>query len=280
MFSRLCERREAGVSMVFVKVGSKALAVPLVVVSLWLLPGDRPDVEVAGATETPALADASPTTATPSSAPQSTSTTQGTSIDQIATVEPVSAQEETSSPTTTVPHTTTTQTTQSPVTQTDTSTSAAPTTVVPTTTPASLGEQALQRVVYDWRPRFPEWTIEFRGPRNGIRALTYPEEKLIEIFVRTTDTPATLHRVFAHEIGHVVDVELNSDDDRNDWRDQRGISSSSPWWPSAESPDFATGAGDFAEAFAVWETGVTTRSTVAEQPTRADLELLRELSTG
>ncbi|MFT7475108.1 MAG: hypothetical protein ACI81L_002042 [Verrucomicrobiales bacterium] len=260
--------------MFFMKVGSKALAVPLVVAALWLLPADRPDAEVAGATETPALADASPITATPDPSPESTTTAL------VASSAPVLADEETSSPTTTVPPTTTTQTTEAPSTSIDASLSAVPTFAVPTTTAISIGDQALERVTYDWRSRFPDWTIDFRGPRNGIRALTYPQEKQIEIFVRTSDTPATLHRVFAHELGHVVDVELNSDDDRNDWRDQRGISSSSPWWPSAEAPDFATGAGDFAEAFAVWETGVTTRSTVSEQPTRADLELLRELSAG
>lgn len=143
---------------------------------------------------------------------------------------------------------------------------------------ASLGEQALSRVSYPWRTKFPEWDVVFRGPRNGIRALTYPQEKKIEIFIRSSDTAASLHRVFAHELGHVVDVEMNSSADRDRWVAQRGIDSSAPWWPNAESPDFATGAGDFAEAFAVWETGVTTRSSVGSQPTAADLTLLRELS--
>jgi hypothetical protein len=155
-----------------------------------------------------------------------------------------------------------------------------PTSAPPATARPSIGEQALDRVAFDWRRSFPNWRVEFRGPRNGIRALTYPEEKRIEIFIRSSDTAATLHRVFAHELGHVVDVERNSDNDRQRWVDQRSIRDSAPWWPDAESPDFATGAGDFAEAFAVWETGVTTRSTVAGQPTRADLDLLRDLSQG
>jgi hypothetical protein len=162
-----------------------------------------------------------------------------------------------------------------------TPTAAAPTTAPPTTlTPVGKGEAALARVSFDWRTAFPNWLVEFRGPRNGLRALTYPEQKRIEIFVRASDTPASLHRVFAHELGHVVDVERNSDDDRQRWIAQRGIDGGTPWWPSAEAPDFATGAGDFAEAFAVWETGVTTRSSVAGQPSAADLDLIRELSRG
>ncbi len=98
--------------------------------------------------------------------------------------------------------------------------------------------------------------------------------------MRDADTEATLHRVIAHELGHVLDVEYNSADDRDRWIAQRGIDSSVPWWPSASAPDFATGAGDFAEAFAVWETGITTRSSVGAQPSQADLDLLIELSRG
>ena len=86
--------------------------------------------------------------------------------------------------------------------------------------------------------------------------------------------------MFTHELGHVVDVELNTNDDRRRWREQRGIGEDVPWWPSAEAPDFETGAGDFAEAFAVLETGVATRSSVGSQPTADDLALLRELMAG
>ncbi len=135
-------------------------------------------------------------------------------------------------------------------------------------------------VSFDWETNFPDWEVEFFGERASIRGLTYPREKRIELFVRSDDTAETLLRVFTHELGHVVDVELNSNDDRRRWREQRGIDEDVPWWPSAESPDFETGAGDFAEAFAVLETGVTTRSSVASQPTAADLALLRELTQG
>jgi len=43
------------------------------------------------------------------------------------------------------------------------------------------------------------------------------------VFVRDTDTATTLHRVLAHEVGHVIDVEWNSEDDRARWLEQRGL---------------------------------------------------------
>lgn len=132
-------------------------------------------------------------------------------------------------------------------------------------------------VEFDWRAEFPDWDVEFEGERAGIRALTFPGEQRVVVYVRSDDTPDSLHRVFAHELGHVIDVERNSNSEREQWREQRGIAGNVPWWPSAEAPDFATGAGDFAETFAVLETGITTRSTVASQPTTRDLALMREL---
>ena len=164
-----------------------------------------------------------------------------------------------------------------------TPTTATQTTASPTTgaaAGATIIDQMFMLVNFDWRAAFPDWEVEFEGERVGIRALTYPAEQRIVVYVRRDDTPESLHRVFAHELGHVVDVELNSNDERERWRQQRNIDSDVPWWPSAEAPDFATGAGDFAETFAVLETGITTRSTVAAQPTSGDLALLRELMLG
>ena len=274
----------------------RALIVPFIAISLWLVPSDRPNTEVAGAIEVASLADATPFAATsPSVDAQPEATEPLSTVSPTTTLAAVTsttaAGEPTVLDTTTVAGTPTTIATPDSgsgnVLASDPSVAVTPTTttsttIAPTTTVSSLtlGEQALQRVSFDWRAAFPTWDVQFLGPRNGIRALTYPGERRIEIFVRSSDTAATLHRVFAHELGHVIDVERNSDEDRARWLEQRGLAESTRWWPNAEAPDFATGAGDFAEAFAVWETGVTTRSTLAGQPTRADLDLLRELSQG
>jgi hypothetical protein len=251
-----------------VNARAKALVVPL---------ENHPEVQVAGATELapvvttsvfeePAtsvfepLADAAPTTI--ASAP---STTQPAGV-VVESFEVPPASSATSAPTAS-----TTTILEVP---------ARPEPTTSTSVPLSLVDQALERVSFDWRTHFPDWQVEFLSARDGIRALTFPAERRIEVFVRSTDTATTLHRVFAHELGHVIDVELNSDEDRARWSDARDIDQRTPWWPSAESPDFDTGAGDFAEAFAVWETAVSTRSTVGGQPDADDLALLRELAAG
>lgn len=242
----------------------KALVVPLVVLAVWFLPSSRPEVMVAGATavrDAAPLADVAPITVLDTLVTSTLPTSLATSTTTIA-APPVPS------------------TADSVVPVTTTVVLAAPeTTSAPTTTIArSIGELALERVAYDWRGRFPDWQVEFEPAREGLRALTYPAERRIEVFVRTSDTPATLHRVFAHELGHLIDVELNDDGDRARWFDVRGIAQETPWWPSASAPDFDTGAGDFAEAFAVWETGVSSRSTVGGQPDADDLAVLRELA--
>jgi len=246
-----------------VRTRSKALLIPLVVIGMWLLPSDRPDVVVAGTVETSTsilvpLADAAPTTKV---------------LEPVA----VAALQGTPATATPQPRAPSTRTSDVPSTTIDV--------VIPDVEPTTsterrvpLGQQALDRVAFDWRSRFPDWSVEFRSAREGIRALTYPAERRIEVFVRASDTASTLHRVFAHELGHLIDVELNSDEDRALWFSTRDIEQSTPWWPSASAPDFDTGAGDFAEAFAVWETGVSSRSTVGGQPDADDLELLRELA--
>ena len=250
-----------------------ALLGPIVVVALWAVPGDEPVRTSAS----------SPEAAT--SVASSTTVDRGSTSSVAAVVESASSHARdmrapsstTASPTSILePSTTTAATTTA---RTDPTASTVPPIAMSSVDELSMGDQALLRISYPWRERFPEWTVTFRGPRTGLRALTYPSDKHIDIFVRSSDTVESLHRVFAHELGHVIDVELNSQDDRDRWRAQRDTAESVPWWPSEAAPDFATGAGDFAEAFAVWETGIVTRSTVAGQPTADDLAVLAELSS-
>ena len=210
---------------------------------------------------TEASVDAAVVSDAPSTAPQAVASVIDT--DPVATT------------TTAVTTTTTTTTVEAEV----LGTTEAPDVPEPTSIEAR-GQAMFALMSFDWRTAFPNWVVEFHEGRSGIRGLTYPRERRIELFVRDEDTPETLYRVFAHEIGHVIDGELNDNDDRRRWVEQRGIAASAPWWPSAESPDFATGAGDFAETFAVLEAGITSRSTVAAQPTSADLSLMRELMLG
>ena len=286
---------------------TKLALLPLVVLWLWALPRDQPNTDVAAALVTTAVdtddvavefdreassvAATSTSTGSTSTVPADTSvvaavedpsTTTGLSA-SAPVVDAASASDTSStseSPTTAPETTAAPATTSSTVTTSSAVDSAAGARPPEALATVPIGQLALDRMSFDWRITFPAWRVEFLGPREGLRALTYPSEKKIEIFVRVDDTAETLHRVFAHELGHVFDVELNDDADRARWVAQRDLPASAPWWPSAAAPDFATGAGDFAEAFAVWETGVMTRSSIGDQPTSDDLALLLELMRG
>lgn len=107
--------------------------------------------------------------------------------------------------------------------------------------------------------------------------MTRPYEQRIDIYLRPGDDAATVARVIAHELGHALDVAHLTAAQREQWRAARGVAPQTPWWPDEEASDFATLAGDFAEAFAVWQSQATSKSTIAPQPTVADLRLLQQL---
>jgi len=141
------------------------------------------------------------------------------------------------------------------------------------------GVRALNSLPYPWEEKLRGWSIQFHSSKTGFLGLTWPGDRRIDVFVRWDQSDAYLAHVIAHEIGHAVDVTHNSGSDRAAWQAARGIGSA-PWWPSAAASDFSTGAGDFAEAFAVNVTGSSTyyRSRLAGPPTWSQRNLLNQLS--
>lgn len=140
------------------------------------------------------------------------------------------------------------------------------------------GRAALDTISYPWRELLPGWTINFLPEKDGLYGLTIVPEKRIEIYVREDQSTTFLAHVLAHELGHAVDVTLNTGPDRRSWEAVRGIDSD-PWWPGSGATDFSTGAGDFAESFAAWQVGTQSfRSKLAGAPSAEQIELLAELS--
>jgi hypothetical protein len=144
--------------------------------------------------------------------------------------------------------------------------------------PRAAGAVAL--VEFPWRRTLPGWSIAFLPERVGLRGLTKVDDRRIEIFVRDHDTAASLARILAHELGHAVDVELNSAADRDRWRTARSVGPEVSWWPANAESDFDTLAGDFAEAVASLLTGAVSESRVAPPPGPAELALLSDLMRG
>ncbi|MCP3854705.1 MAG: hypothetical protein GY698_08230 [Actinomycetia bacterium] len=146
------------------------------------------------------------------------------------------------------------------------------------TTPTDTAAAALAQITYPWELLLPEWRIEFHEGRDGVLGYTWSTEQRIEIFVRDGQTVEFLSHVIAHELGHAVDIELNSPDDRRDWQASRGISGLA-WWAESGMSDFATGAGDWAESFAAWQVGDRHfRSQLAGVPSAEQVTLMAELA--
>ncbi len=141
-----------------------------------------------------------------------------------------------------------------------------------------LAASAAAKITYPWQENLEGWTVQFVPGEGKVAGFTWSSEQHIEIFVRPGDDADSLARVFAHELGHAVDVTLNSGNDRRSWLEQREVADE-PWWPQAGRADFTSGAGDFAEAFAYWQLRDTDiRSEIAGTPSDADLALLLQLS--
>lgn len=143
----------------------------------------------------------------------------------------------------------------------------------------ALGAQAEALLPFDWEAVLPNWEINYRGHNTQFRGLTYPYDRTIEIFVRESDTPERLVSIVAHELGHALDVEYLTAEQRESWLEIRNIDDS-PWWADAYASDFQSGAGDFAEAFAVWAVNDESSSEIAGQPSRAQIEHLVTMLDG
>lgn len=142
----------------------------------------------------------------------------------------------------------------------------------------AVGRAALAEISYPWRVLLSDWTIEFLPARDGLYGLTLVPDRRIEIYVRDDQSHEAVAHVIAHELGHAIDVTLNSGPDRRLWEQARGIGSA-PWWPDSGATDFETGAGDFAESFAAWQMGPDDfRSKLGPPPDQAQIELLATLS--
>lgn len=143
----------------------------------------------------------------------------------------------------------------------------------------NMGAQAEALLPFEWEAVLPNWEINYRGHNTQFRGLTYPYDRTIEIFVRESDTPERLATILAHELGHALDVEYLTAEQRDSWLEIRNIESA-PWWADAYASDFQSGAGDFAEAFAVWAVNDESSSEIAGQPTRAQIEHLMGMLDG
>ena len=109
------------------------------------------------------------------------------------------------------------------------------------------------------------YRIRFAQGRTGVRASTDRDTRTITVFVRPNDLPSLVAHDIAHEIGHAFDDRRMSAASRRAYLRARGVAGAT-WWPGGRS-DYAVGAGDFAEVFALCHApNAEFRSTLAPRP--------------
>jgi hypothetical protein len=112
---------------------------------------------------------------------------------------------------------------------------------------------ALAMITFPWKDLHYE--IVFLPAKEGYRAMTYPKQKRIEIYVRDADDPKRMAHTIAHELGHAIDMTYNTPETRRKWMEYRGIETSTTWFSCNRCSDFTAPSGDFAETFALLQVG-------------------------
>jgi len=145
----------------------------------------------------------------------------------------------------------------------------------PPVTPDERGAAALALLDHPWQQT--GWTIDFEPGRPGYLGMAYVEERRIVVWVRPEQSIEHLASVVAHELGHAIDLTWNTPERRARWMELRGIDASNPWFGCSACTDFATPAGDFAEVFSYWQTGIDFQSRMAAYPEPEALEAMVSL---
>jgi hypothetical protein len=138
------------------------------------------------------------------------------------------------------------------------------------------GEQALRSLRYDWRAL--GYTIRFEPYTGGTLGTTHRTRRLITIHVKRGQSELSLRATIAHELGHALDFTHGTTQRRQRYRQVRGLSPHSPWFPCNRCDDLGSPAGDFAESFAAWLFGAGDfRGRLRPAPTAAELRQLAPL---
>jgi hypothetical protein len=140
----------------------------------------------------------------------------------------------------------------------------------------SAADAAAARAVVDRAQRLVSvtpaqlgYTLRVAGPVAGLRGQTDTAARTITLFVAPHDAPHVVAHDLAHEIGHAFDARRLTAAQRAAWLRARGAPGAR-WFPGRAGSDYRSGAGDFAEVFALCHASSPVyRSRLAPRPADA-----------
>jgi hypothetical protein len=110
------------------------------------------------------------------------------------------------------------------------------------------------------------YRLRVAGPVPGLRGRTDTAARTITLYVAPGDAPAAVAHDLGHELGHAFDATRLTDADRAAYLRARGVPGAT-WFPGGRTSDYHSGAGDFAEVFALCHAASTVyRSRLAPRP--------------
>jgi hypothetical protein len=110
------------------------------------------------------------------------------------------------------------------------------------------------------------YRLRVAGPAPGLRGQTDNAARTITLYVSPHDAPSLVAHDLGHELGHAYDATRLSAAQRAAYLRARGVPGGA-WTPRAQASDYRSGAGDFAEVFALCQAASPIyRSRLAARP--------------
>ena len=110
------------------------------------------------------------------------------------------------------------------------------------------------------------YRLRVAGPVPGLRGRTDTETRTITLYVGPQDSSGAVAHDLGHELGHAYDATRLSAAQRAAYLRARGVPGA-PWTPGGRASDYRSGAGDFAEVFALCQAASPVyRSRLAVRP--------------
>jgi len=145
-------------------------------------------------------------------------------------------------------------------------TAVAPQRLSPVDAAAARSVVARARALVAVTPAQLGYRLRVAGPVAGLRGRTDTAARTITLYVAPGDAPGAVAHDLGHELGHAFDATRLTDADRAAYLRARGVPGAT-WFPGGRASDYRSGAGDFAEVFALCHAASTVyRSRLAARP--------------